>query len=75
MQGLNAKRPPQRLDTLQIAVTTLRFVTDLSSMAANQPPLQYALQTDADLEIKLCEKGLKGEMCLTCQVSLQLPPL
>lgn len=34
-------------------------------MAANQPPLQYAMQTDAALENKLCEKGLKGAMCLT----------
>lgn len=29
-------------------------------MAATQPPLQYAMQTDAALETKLCEKGLKG---------------
>ena len=29
-------------------------------MAANQPPLQYEMKTDADLESKLCEKGLKG---------------
>ena len=28
--------------------------------AANLPPLQYAMQSDADLENKLCEKGLKG---------------
>ena len=40
-------------------------------MAANQPPLQYTMQTDTDLENKLCEKGLKGEECLTDKVSLQ----
>ncbi len=33
-------------------------------MAANQPPLQYAMQTDVELESKLCEKGLKGDACL-----------
>ena len=32
-------------------------------MAATQPPLQYAMQTDADLENKLCQKGLKGVSC------------
>ena len=42
----------------------------LASMAVNQPALQYPVQTDADLENKLCEKGLKGAMCLTCKVSL-----
>lgn len=30
-------------------------------MAASQPALQYAVQADADLENKLCEKGLKGK--------------
>lgn len=40
-------------------------------MAAIQPALQYAVQTDADLENKLCEKGLKGETCLTCAACLQ----
>ena len=40
-------------------------------MATNQAPLQYAVQTDADLENKLCEKGLKGEECLTDKVILQ----
>lgn len=29
-------------------------------MAATQPPLQYGMSSDADLEAKLCEKGLKG---------------
>ena len=33
-------------------------------MAATQPPLQYAMQTDVELESKLCEKGLKGDACL-----------
>lgn len=48
--------------SLTHSVKTLLFGIDLSSMAAIQPPLQYAMQTDADLEVKLCEKGLKGEM-------------
>ncbi|KAL3135984.1 hypothetical protein ABBQ32_007024 [Trebouxia sp. C0010 RCD-2024] len=41
-------------------------------MAATQPPLQYAMQTDAALETKLCEKGLKvlevySEWCGPCK--------
>ncbi|DBA98815.1 hypothetical protein WJX77_004548 [Trebouxia sp. C0004] len=41
-------------------------------MAANQPPLQYAMQTDVELESKLCEKGLKvlevySDWCGPCQ--------
>ncbi len=36
-------------------------------MAANQPPLQYAMRTDVELESKLCEKGLKGDACLRSQ--------
>ena len=30
-------------------------------MAANQPPLQYAMHTDVELESNFCEKGLKVE--------------
>ncbi|KAL3131439.1 hypothetical protein ABBQ38_007751 [Trebouxia sp. C0009 RCD-2024] len=41
-------------------------------MAANQPALQYAMQTDTALETKLCEKGLKvlevySEWCGPCK--------
>lgn len=40
-------------------------------MAASQPALQYAVQTDADLENKLCEKGLKGKTYLICAACRQ----
>ncbi|DBB15344.1 hypothetical protein WJX82_001115 [Trebouxia sp. C0006] len=41
-------------------------------MAANQPPLQYGMRTDVELESKLCEKGLKvlevySDWCGPCQ--------
>ncbi|GMH34335.1 hypothetical protein BSKO_02169 [Bryopsis sp. KO-2023] len=41
-------------------------------MAAQQPPLQYDLETDEELETKLCEKGLKvvelySEWCGPCK--------
>ena len=39
-------------------------------MAASQPPLQYAMEKDVDLESKLCEKGLKGALRLTYKVYL-----